>query len=230
VWLEQTGGKVFHATDCEREEGGPELYKALTQIVANSRLGAYGAALDLGAFRKWFPEIQLDTFYYNCFMRVVYWMTNNAVNRLNETIEFTFHHRKQSEFNAGMLYNAIVNMPEWEANVFMSNKVSFDSDENPRIQMADLIARETMKALDNQLTGVPPRKSMLALFGKGKRGAIHILGEDFCAGWRAEVDSSKVGEEYVAWLDKNRLQDSVSSRIRYMTVINALGLDSKKPV
>lgn len=223
-WIERTGGEVFSAAKCEHQKKF-DLYRDLTVILAEN-LGGYGAALDLAAFRRTFPQVpNLDQGFYGCFMRVVHLLTETATTH-KESIEFTFHHRQKSEFNTGQLYDAIVNMPEWEANSFMSQTISFTSDKNPRIQMADLVARETMKGLDNQLLGFPPREYMKILCARGFK--MHILGKEYCAGWKIETDNDPELAQLLAdFLNKNRLIDNPSNRIRFIHWIQNRTLRSK---
>jgi len=230
-WLKHTGGECISAARLEYEKRR-DTYKVLTRVLVNSRLGAYGVALDLIAFKKWFPELELnDVGYYSCFMQVVQWLAVNVAARFNEPIEFTFHIRQKSDFNAGMLYDVMANDPEIKENVFIENTIKFTSDLNPRIQMADLVARETMKSLDNLIVrpDLDPRRSTTALCTEG-RTHIDLLSEDFCRGWRGAIDRVGVGEDYASWLDDNKLADNMSNRIRYMGWINKSILHGSEPV
>ena len=215
-WRDRTGGEPFHASECERKEGGKELYKDLTQIIANSRLGARGMAIDLAALRDFFPGVPRDLGYYKCFMDVIIWLVDNAAKRFNEPIEFTFHHGRESQYNAGKLYDTLVNTPEWEdGGLFMQTKISFEGGKNPRIQMADLIARETMKSLDHQILGKSKRISTTVLCDKNV--SIGLFDRNACANWRSEVDRVNIGPQYGTWLKKNKLaMDNMSNRIRYI--------------
>jgi len=229
LWLERTGGEVIHATDCEHEKRF-DLYNDLTQIIAKSRLRVFGSALDLMAVKEFFPG-HLDIGYFHCFVRVVEWMVDNEANRLNEAIEFTFHNRKGTEYNAGKLYDVLINTPGWEASIFMRNKISFANQESPRIQMADLVARETMKALDHDLQGKPQRDSMLAIFGREKRGIIRVFGRDQLSELRDFTDgeiSTSLHGDYISWLNKNSRRDNISNRTLFMEVINNLILNPEK--
>jgi hypothetical protein len=66
VWLARTGGAIFHAADCESDQGdfagvphdkNLRLYKDLTQIIVESRLCGRGVAIDLAGHREYFPDI-----------------------------------------------------------------------------------------------------------------------------------------------------------------------------
>jgi hypothetical protein len=216
LWVERTSGAVFHATDCEHG-GDLVLYKDLTQLLAQSGLSGYGVALNLLAFKEHFPVMLQDLGYYACLLKVVPFLAERA-QQLERPIEFTFHRRDASKHNTVELYRTFLQTPEWSASQFMKDEVRFDSLDNPRVQMADLFARETMKSLDNQL-GTPqrePRKSMLALCGT--RFKIDLLSQEFCAGWSQATDRSGVAHEYAAWLSAYKLDDNFTNRIRFMSI------------
>src|ERR1700722_5219555 len=114
-WINRTGGKNFHAAACETGKGdyagAPDvenkaLYKDLTQLLCASRLMGFGAAIDLAGHRLHFPDIPVDIPYYWCFRKVVHqcgkW-TRWSVPQ--DTVKFTFDQRKESDYNAGVLYN-----------------------------------------------------------------------------------------------------------------------------
>jgi hypothetical protein len=77
-WLERTGGKVFHAADCERERDF-ELYKDLAIILARSYLAGVSVALDLISHREFFPDALDDIAYYKCMTDVMAALTRRAV-------------------------------------------------------------------------------------------------------------------------------------------------------
>src|SRR5258705_11941927 len=63
-WSVRCGGIPFHATDCESNHGDYEaiphdetkaMYRDLTGILAASRLGGIGVAIDLTAQKSFFP-------------------------------------------------------------------------------------------------------------------------------------------------------------------------------
>ena len=112
----------------------------------------------------------------------------------------------------------------------MGAKVSFSSRENPRIQMADLVAREAMKDLNDQLKSPQKdrRRSIITLFTDG-HVKFDVVGKDYCAGWRAWLDSLESvqginGESLGVWLADNDFKDDLPNRLRYLE-----WLQSKKP-
>ena len=186
-WHERTGGKEFHAAECETEYANdPDLekhkqnlllYADLTQLIVSSGLHGVGVALDLASQRESFPGMAEDFGYYHCFMHVVASLMEEAEllndeSGIRDQVTFTFDHRQQSEYNSGVLYDWMVNSVEWKHhNLFMDTKISFESRKNQRIQAADLFARETMKYLDNMVAPKrrPIRRSMEAIIACGDR-------------------------------------------------------------
>lgn len=171
-WVARCGGLPFHAKDCESDHGdykgtphreNQSLYKDLTTLLANSGLVGYGFAIDLMAQKEVFPEAP-DFHYYKGFLQVLEAMYNLSYKH-NETVKFTFDSRIESEHNAALLYRQMIEtMPEWKARFYP--ELSFAcSREHPKVQVADLMARESMKILDNRIGPVKrrERKSWIAL-------------------------------------------------------------------
>lgn len=216
AWVERTKGIEFHATECEYE-GNFELYKDLAQILAKSYIAGCSVSLDLIAFREILPTALPDVGYYQCLSKV---LTAHATmarewNQRVESnpdcgdplieLEFTFDHRIQSEGNAGTLYSAFVNMPEWKENLLLDSKISFESRKNPRIQMADMIAREAMKDLDRKIgpEQFPERKSKIALAGDGHFKFIE-LGREHILLIKQLAEEQKAAHGYLEWLQKTK--------------------------
>jgi hypothetical protein len=156
-WAWRTNGVPFHATNCDsdREDYSSRphwenkaLYRDLAQAVGMSGLAGFGVAIDLRAQRQVFPH-SFDLAYYKAFMEVMLAMKNFA-SKGGPIRELIFDSRSESDHNAGILYgNLREDDPEWEP--LLPSKISFEfSRNNPRIQVSDLVARETMKALDNE--------------------------------------------------------------------------------
>ncbi len=94
---------------------------------------------------------------------------------------------------------------EWRDSEILDSKVSFESKENPRIQMADLLAREAMKDLDREIGPVkfPERKSKLALDGSGGSRFLKI-GRTYCVQLRKLVDEFGPEPGYLEWLHETK--------------------------
>jgi len=161
-WIARTGEKEFHAADCESEyanDPDPQkhknnlaLYADLATLIARSSLRGFGVALDLAGHREFFPDVPQDISYMKCFTEVLKHFIQNSATSPEHPLEFTFDHRQESEYHAGLLYSSMINWNEWSGrDIFLRTKISFDSRKNPPIQAADLLARETMKHLDNMV-------------------------------------------------------------------------------
>lgn len=232
-WLARTGGKEFHAADCESEyashpdrqkhKDNQALYADLAQLIANSGLRGFGVAMDLAGHREFFTDVPQDISYMKCSTEVLKHFIQDSTASAEDPLEFTFDHRQESEYNAGFLYSSMVNWNEWKGkSIFLSRKISFDSRKNPRIQAADLLARETMKHLDNMVGPIkrPTRKSMEALTSTS-RIAFDFLMREYFQGWfnampELQVRSGFTRDDYGAWLKENKLLDNISSRIRFL--------------
>jgi hypothetical protein len=227
-WVARTAGMPFHAKDCESDKGdysvsnhqeNKALYRDLATLLAESGLGGYGFAIDLAAQRRVTPDLP-DMAYYKCFVEVVDAMNRcTAYNR--ESVKFTFDMRPESEYNTGLLYGMMRDSPGWGDAMF--SNIAFDcAKSEPRIQVADLFARETMKALDNVVGPVkrPPRKSWVALLNTGR---FHI--EAISEAWfldlqgkmpELEKQTGLSMSKYAEWLGDNGLSDGAPSRVRYL--------------
>lgn len=228
-WTQRTNGVPFHGNHCDSDQGdyasrphweNKELYRDLTIMLANSGLAGFGQAIDLSAKSKVFPEAE-DLAYYTAFQRVVFAMKNFAKNA-GGVAEFIFDMRMESEHNAGLLYGLLrENEPDWAP--YLASKISFEfAKHNPRIQVADLLAREAMKALDNFVGPVkrPIRKSWQALRETGRFEVDSFSTEWFEDLKRKLPDlAQKLGidkSDYVQWLrDRNR-QHNISNMFHFV--------------
>lgn len=231
-WTEITKGEEFHASDWERAKRHDE-YKALSQCLVKSDLGGISVALDLCAFYSIFGEQVRDVAYYKCFSDIISVMgkRTEVLNIENPadpiTLEYIFDHRKQSEGNAGAIYNFIANLPEWDDAAMFQEKVSFQGRTNPQLQIADLVAHEAMKELDRKITGVPPqrRKPCQALLDT-KRFQFGERDRAYCESWRNQMETvmkenGMSADGFKQWLEKNRrvqngiYPDNMGTRLEY---------------
>jgi hypothetical protein len=231
-WNQRLGGRIFHASDCETDHGefaqtshaeNLKLYADLTKIICESRLLGFASAMDLAGYREFFPDALDDIPYFRCFRDVIVkggeW-AKMAVPQ--EVARFTFDQRTKSNYNAGVLYEYMAQMSEWEASAYLEKTITFESRSVPGVQAADLLAREMMKHLDNMVGPAkrPERRSMEALRKTHRIGGdLHL--RDFFQDFRRQFDeiSAKAGmsaERYREWLRQRRLADSISSRHMYL--------------
>jgi hypothetical protein len=169
-WTAKTGGEVFHAADWEYA-GRKDDYKVLAQTLADSPVAGVVYAIDLVAFNEVFPDTLREASYLQCFTRIIVDIADNAmafntrVPHCLSKVEYTFDNRPEVEFSAARLYGTLINEPGWRPASLLASKISFECRTNPRIQMADMIAREGMKDLDRLVGPVnfPERKSKIEL-------------------------------------------------------------------
>ncbi|MGO9433307.1 MAG: DUF3800 domain-containing protein [Terracidiphilus sp.] len=237
-WKQLHGGTPFHANHCDRDHGdyepkpgedadakhkaNKELYKASVILLVNSEIGGFASAYDLAAQREAFPPPYGPPVYYQPFMDVLQAMGNFALHR-DDQAELTFDSRIESEHNAGLIYAHIRDSsPEWKQR--FASKISFGSSRNnPRIQMADLFAREAMKALDNEVGPVKRRirKSWEALRGTG-RFVVYSFSRQYFADLKRDIPNLEEAlgfnaSDYAAWLQKKNRQWSVTNFFEFLT-------------
>jgi hypothetical protein len=232
AWVERTGGVIFHATECETNQGDfketsdPEnkaLYKDLVRLLCESHLMGRSFAMDMIGWNKHFAGALEDIPYLTCFRNVVYECGHLAsLSVPQDNVEFTFDQHPETNHNAGVLYTYMAQMKEWSASPYLHHKVSFASRKYVGIQVADLLARETMKHLDNQVGPVkrPTRLSFKALLA-AKRFSFSFLTESYFESFRRNIDrlSDQRGVDYgdyQRWLEENGLINNMSNVHRYM--------------
>lgn len=235
-WVARTGGKEFHANKCETEHAddpdrdkhkeNQRLYTDLTQIIVNSGLRGFGAAFDLVSFRENFSGAkgESEIGYYRCFSNLISHCAGVASSESKQIEEFTMHNREGKEYNAGLVYQYYMQRPEWKRdNIFLRHKLSFDTSKNPRIQAADLIARETMKYMESLVGPVrrPMRKSLKALATANNRILFHFYEGPYFKDWREKMDEieKRAGmsmKDYERWLAATGQQDSWSNRFHFI--------------
>jgi hypothetical protein len=220
-WLRRTRGLPFHATDLEsrnvrnpdpqKHKDDKKLYADLTNILAGSYLVGFAVALDLAAHRAMFPQVDArDWAYYKCLADVIDASTRTArtFNARPEededvSLQFMFDSRLESNGTAGTLYTMLATHPDWVDTGIFAGNIRFESDD-PRLEMGDLLARESMKELDRKVTNSPrpARKSWLALEQTKK---FHFIerGQEYWMLLRERVEkpeSAALMDAYQQWL------------------------------
>lgn len=153
-----------------------------------------------------------DWAYYKCLSDVIGEATRTARKFNGDPskeddvrLEFTFDSRLESNGTAGTLYSMMANHPDWRDSGIFDTKITFESGRRePRLEMADLLAREAMKELDRQLTNAPrpKRGSRVALEATGK---FHFVDRrrKYWDNLKALVEKPEATElmrEYDGWL------------------------------
>jgi hypothetical protein len=231
AWTEVSRGEVFHAADWEYA-GRKDEYKALAQALAVTTVAGVVYAIDLVAFNQVYPDTLRESAYLKCFTRVVTDIASN-MERLNAReqaaitkVEYTFDNRPEVEFSAARLYGAFIEEPGWSPASLLASKVSFECRTNPRIQMADMIAREGMKDLDRKVGPVKfkERRSKIELARKGHFLFFALGLDDFKAerARNAELEKDGFNEAaYHQWLLGQHAPDTWNNKVRFLKHFDA---------
>jgi hypothetical protein len=216
-WTARNGGIPFHARDCESDQGdyrtiphekNKSLYKDLATMLASSQLSGLGIGIDLVAQREIFP-LAADLSYYKAFAELI-----DAVKKLaihyEQPVKLTFDISTENEYNAGLLYHNFMSADP-EMMRYFDPEISFvPAKYSPRVQIADLLAYEAMKALDHVLGPVPRRRRSWEALRATRRFEVVGFGREWFESLKCHLPelAEKVGisePEYVQWLmDRNR--------------------------
>ncbi len=229
LWLRRTRGLPFHANKCEsqfaktdreKHDENLKLYRDLTVILAESHLVGIAVSLDIKSRDECLPGIQKDFGYYKCLTDVLLNLGqitkdfNADPNEVDDArVEFTFASRVESDGTAGAIYGMFRTLPDWvDASIFHTEASFEAAAKEPRLELADLLAREAMKEVERKLTqsARPQRRSFQAL---DKTGKFIWIERDraYCERWRDQVNSDQGRadlEDYKKWLtDTKRVQN-----------------------
>lgn len=236
-WNARLSGLVFHAADCESGYGDfremPEnerhrLHRDLTALLARSGLIGYGNAIDLAGCRAAAPTV-LNEFpdmpYYDCFLKTVLKLSDFAAHFVpRDRVEFTFDQHRETQYNAGVLYEW---MKAYKPDI--ADKVGFASRKEMGIQAADLWARELMKRCDTHLFNDRARaRPQWTTLAATKRFQFHFtLGRELTQ--TLEGTPMLPGfnhSDYERWRARNKLADNLSNRFRYASRTDKTGKSS----
>lgn len=212
-WAIRCGEIPFHATDCESDSGDYQgqpheenkaMYRDLVGILATSRLGGIGSAMDLTARKKIFPNSPAPD-YYRAFQDCLAKLANVAEN-LDDVVEVTFDVSTENEYNAGLLYSYMRNV-DGRLGRYLHPKISFVSwKESPRVQMADMLAFEAWKVL--RATG---------------RFETLSYSDDWFKDLKSHIDSGELERivgfneiDYKDWLQESGRQHCTSNLIHFL--------------
>ena len=235
-WRERTGRRVFHAADCEAQQGDfadmsesecQRLYSDLTLLLSESYLIGWGAAVDLAAAKREFPKAFRNQAYYSCFLRTVYHLADQAhIFVPIDEIQFIFDQNREVQYNAGLLYQYVVEANSWR-EPFLAETIAFKTRKNIGIQAADLWVRELMKRFDSW---VFDNRSMQRRPWQILRSTNRFSGEFICAEYfvdlkrrlpEIQLATGMKESDYRGWIKKKRRQDNDSNRIEFMIMVNA---------
>ena len=226
-WVARNNGIPFHARDCETDNGdykhfshaaNKELYKDLTVMLAGSGLIGRVIAIDLTAKRAVFPDAP-DIDYYKAFSDLMEDVREVSVH-FNLPAKFTFDISSENEYNAGLLYQSIrENSPEM-LEMFVSEISFVPAKYSARLQAADLLAYEGMKALDNDRGPVKRKRKSWQTLRQTERFHTGAFSwewfEDLKRNMpRLEEMTGLTRDKYLAWLKERNRQHSISNLIHY---------------
>jgi len=237
IWSSRNNGIPFHSTDCDSGygiyKGMPKdelnnLYKDLVNIIVNTKLMGHGFAIDLNAYKTFFPDNVNDVAYYLCFRNIVTHFAKLAYYDIyKRKVKFVFHRNTKIEHTAGVLYDTMVNsFPDWKYSPALHDEIAFASDQTVGIQVADLLARETFKFVDSFVLdpdkniGKPARKSIKAL-SDTNRFSFEFYSKSYFEDFRnkfqeLEVRTGMSHHDYHLWLKSKKLKtDNFSNRVAY---------------
>ncbi len=230
-WEKRCNGIVFHATDCDSNQGdfrgfsndeNKKLYRDLTVLLADSKLLGFGAAVSLPDYYEAVGNDIAQQPYFFCFSEVIAYFAKMAYVSIPQgKVKFTFEHNLDVEYDAGSMYSYAMSLKEWPYQNYLDSDVSFGFKDNPRIQMADLLSRETMKHWDNQFGPIrrPHRQSFSALYRTG-RFQFNFFGGGYFQDLierSNSINAPRLREPYDRWLAANAKSDTVTHRIQYQT-------------
>ena len=237
-WLKRTGGKIFHATDCESGYGDyKEIskdyrlkeYKDLTQILAKSKMIGFCAVVNIEDYKisklydlKYAP-------YFECFVTVVLRFVKLARVYIpqQQTVKFIIDNNHNVQHNAAYLYEEyLAKRPEYkEYTSFMDRELGVGKSDKIGIQVADLFSHEAMKHCDNIYGPIKRqvRKSIDVLFDTGRYKLRYYDREDFDA-FNIKYESLKNmnQEDYNKWLSRYRRKDNAKNRISYLIYLESV--------
>ncbi len=229
IWLARTGGKIFHAADCETDKGdfkgiphdvNLEFVKDLTQILIKSPMKGFATAIDIEACRDLIPHFLETDLYFRCFAPVVLLFARMAHDyNPPQQVRFLFDRNDETEFLSIKLVEYFASLKKYPFSAFIDD-CGFASKKKPGIQAADLIAREAMKDLDNILHPKRDRRrSMTALLESKKFGFRFWDRQSFEEHIEDLPEIEKqIGmrwDDYENWCQKESCSDNAGERMRY---------------
>jgi hypothetical protein len=230
-WKKRLGGRVFHAVDCEngrgsftdlRETERKELYRDLVQLFVDSKLLASAQAIDVAAYKTVFTSE---------FEHAPYlWLFGNTVTRMaayaslsvrRQHVKVTFD-RNNVQHNAALLYDFIRRSKKNQSVAhLLSDEIAFATKETLGIQVADLVAREVMKRLEDDLLNKRRVRASYAALRACKRCEFKFLRENDFVEAKTFLNhlpnSDKFSmKQYREWVADSGLHDCLTNRVHFI--------------
>jgi hypothetical protein len=219
-WLKVTKGREFHANECQRPQDR-KLCEKLVEVLLTSRLMGWGAAMSLVDYSQIFEQPISNLPYYVCFQKVIEMFARRTSYLIpQDKVEFTFDRNLETQYNATVLYDYMLKLPEWEDRELVADRIAFSTRKNPRIQAADLWAREVMKFGDECVLKNQPLKSpFLEALEKTRRFGLDVYATSYFREMKKDITERHLPghtmNEYHAWRQRYNMQDTMEHRIRY---------------
>jgi hypothetical protein len=150
----------FHATDCEAQRGCCEgwtvqqtagLMRILTQIIATTHLGSFGAVVPIVEYRAVFPgSDKYDPYFLalkQTIINMAYVCRLSARSGADDSVTIC-HEDGETSPQAFQIYHDLKSVPGWSDSKYLVG-FSVGDKRLTGLQGADLIAREAFKHADN---------------------------------------------------------------------------------
>jgi hypothetical protein len=229
-WRIRCGGIPFHAKDCESDQGdyrgmpheqNKAMYADLTGILAASKLGGLGVALDITAQRRIFPNA-LDLAYYRAFVEC-FSRASIVGENYQEIVKLTFDISRESEYKAALLYK-VMREGDPRLSKWLHPEISFiAARDSARLQAADLLSFEAWKALDHTVGPVKRTRRSWQLLRATGRFETLSYSQDWFADLKRHIESGdlerKVNftqKDYENWLREKRRHHDLSNLFEFI--------------
>lgn len=241
AWDEELGDEVFHATDWETRYAKHEdpakhkeslaQFKRLTQLVCKSSVVGFCIGLDVRRYREYKPDAPDYAPYFLCANELFRVCLECAVrlkaaDGTTVSLEYTFDRNEQDGAHLSKVYTLVSSgildaLAQASYNPF-GKELQFDTRENRRIQVADLVAREGMKEAERvgNYSAHGLRRSLVALqetarFKFPMRDPVSLA-------QRTYEQEKEWRKGYYKWLHENNrrkpddtLADNLGNRLEY---------------
>ncbi len=243
-WKKRLAGITFHAADCENGEEDfknldptyrRKLYRDLVTLFVQSKLIAAVGAIAVSEYRDVFPREFDHAPYLWLFGDIVLEMAQLAsVSIPRQAVEVTFDRNPPLEHNAALLYDYIRRSKDQSIVSLLKDKVSFATRKTVGIQVADLLARESMKRLEDDLLRRRRVRGSFAALRDSRRVRYKFLRKSHFEEkkqfvWNSPLRNALSLQQYDKWAKDNGLQDCLSNRIQFLdSVAEPLGIIPKQ--
>jgi hypothetical protein len=230
-WKVRNGDRPFHATDCDsdggdfkhtRHEDNKKLYADNVNLLVNSQMMGAAVSMSIPDYLAVFPFAPPGEWpYYLCFCEAI--MHAATISRLSvptQRVNITFDSNHDRGYNATELYRFIVDN-SLDTSI-LDDTISFGSSRKIiGLQAADIIARESMKALDN-LIGPKQRSPRQSLVALRRSNRFSFICHDRTKLEERRLQTDKIhadpesAKQYQEWLRNNNIADSIQNRLRFV--------------